>query len=717
MSRSAPHLAAITSDTIKTHCPYCAFQCGMDVTVTKLRGAVTQLRIAGNPDFPVNRGQMCIKGFTSGELLDHPARVRQPMLRQPSGRLAPVSWSTALDFVAERILQLQKAHGRPAIGVFGSGALTNEKAYLLGKLARVALGTPNIDYNGRYCMSSAAAGQNRAFGIDRGLPFPVSDIAEAQTLMLWGSNCAETMPPIMQWIYEQKERGGQLIVVDPRLTDTARGAVLHLQPTPGTDLLLANGLLALAIELGLVDHAYIAARTEGFDDLRRSLLTCDTTYVERVTGVSLDKQRRAVQLLAQAERSMLLSGRGAEQQSKGTDTVLAFTNLMLALGKVGKPASGYGCLTGQGNGQGGREHGQKADQLPGYRLIEDPEHRAAIAKIWGVEPASLPGKGKSAYELLDAIGGAGGIRALLVFGSNLAVASPNANNIEAKLKQLDLLVVCDAFENETSEAAHAILPIAQFGEEMGTLTNLEGRVILREQVCKPPEGVKTDLEIIGELASRLGVPDGFQFENAESVFEELGRATAGGKADYSGISYPRLREENGVFWPCPAPSHPGTPRLFADRFDHPGGRARFFAVPHRAAAELPDADYPLFFTTGRYKEHYNSGAQTRRVAALADAKPEPRVQIHPRLAQELGVLEGQALVIESRRGSVSMLATISRDIRPDTLFAPFHWGGKQAANLLTVPALDPTSKMPEFKICAVRARPRTAVPVTPKRQK
>jgi assimilatory nitrate reductase catalytic subunit len=673
----------------------------MEVTTT--RGATAQLRVAANPDFPVNRGQMCIKGFTSAELLDHPQRILQPMLRQPNGRLAPVSWARALDFVAERLLALQQAHGKASIGVFGSGALTNEKAYLLGKFARVALGTPNIDYNGRYCMSSAAAGQNRAFGIDRGLPFPVSDIAETQTLMLWGSNCAETMPPIMQWIYAQKDRGGQLIVVDPRLTDTARSAALHLQPTPGTDLLLANGLLAIAVERGLIDHDYIAARTEGFEELRRELLGMDTTFVERVTGVSLDKQVRAVELLARAERSMLLSGRGAEQQSKGTATVLSFTNLMLALGKVGKPASGYGCLTGQGNGQGGREHGQKADQLPGYRLIEDPEHRAAIAKVWGVAPESLPGKGKSAYELLDAMGPQGGVRALLVFGSNVVVASPNASNIEAKLKQLDLLVVCDAFENETAQDAHVILPIAQFGEEEGTLTNLEGRVILREQVRKAPEGVRTDLQIIAGLAERLGHAEGFHFDDAEAVFEELRRASAGGKADYSGISYARIRAENGVFWPCPAPSHRGTPRLFAERFEFPNGRARFHVVPHRPAAELPDADYPLFFTTGRYKEHYNSGAQTRRVRQLEDAKPEPRVQLHPRLAQELGILEGQSLLIESRRGSVRLSALINRDIRPDTLFAPFHWGGKQAANILTIPALDPSSGMPEFKICAVRA--------------
>ncbi|HVY29300.1 MAG TPA: molybdopterin oxidoreductase family protein [Polyangiaceae bacterium] len=704
MPRSAPRLAAVTSETVRTHCPYCAFQCGMELSVTRLGGSATELRVAADPDFPVNRGQMCIKGFTSAALLDHPQRIKQPMLRQPNGRLAPVSWESALDFIAERLLTLQKAHGKDAIGLFGSGALTNEKAYLLGKFARVALGTSNIDYNGRYCMSSAAAGQNRAFGIDRGLPFPVSDIAEAQTLLLWGSNCAETMPPIMQWVYAQKEAGGALIVVDPRLTDTARGAALHLQLTPGSDLLLANGLLALALELDLIDHEYIARRTQGFEELRRHLLSIDPTHVERVTGVSLAKQRRALELLARAERSMLLSGRGAEQQSKGTATVLSFTNLMLALGKVGKPASGYGCLTGQGNGQGGREHGQKADQLPGYRLIEDPEHRAAIAKVWGVSPDSLPGKGKSAYELLDAMGPKGGIRALLVFGSNVAVASPNTSNIESKLAQLDLLVVCDAFENETARSAHVILPIAQFGEEEGTLTNLEGRVILRERARQPPEGTKTDLEILAELAERLGYVEGFRFDGTEAVFDELRRATAGGKADYSGISYARIRAEKGVFWPCPGPLHPGTPRLFADGFAFPDGRARFFVVPHRPAAELPDGEYPLFFTTGRYKEHYNSGAQTRRVAQLAEAKPQPRVQIHPRLARELGVLEGQSLLIESRRGSVSMSVALSRDIRPDTLFAPFHWGGKQAANLLTIPALDPQSRMPEFKICAVRAR-------------
>lgn len=700
--RGAAHLHLVAPNATKTHCPYCAFQCGMQVSPAS---AVTRdVGIRADPDFPVNRGQMCIKGFTAAALIDHPARLTRPLVRNANGDLTPASWDAALDVIAERIVRVRDTYGADALGAFGSGALTNEKAYLLGKFARVVLRTPHIDYNGRYCMASAAAGQTRAFGLDRGLPFPVSDLAETGALMLWGSNVADTMPPLTQWLADLQARDAPLIVVDPRRTETARGAALHLQLTPGTDLALANGLLHIAIEERLIDEAYIASRTEGFDDVRRAVLSSHPAYVERLTGVPVALQQRAVRLLAQADRSMVLSGRGAEQQSKGTDTVLALINLMLALGKVGKPASGYGCLTGQGNGQGGREHGQKADQLPGYRRIDDPAHRAEVARVWGVDPAALPGKGRSAYELLDSLGVDGGVRGLLVFGSNVAVASPNASHIAARLRALDLLVVCDAFPNETSEAAHVVLPTSQWIEEDGTTTNLEGRVILRRRIQPPPAGVRTDIEVIGALATRLGQPDGFVFDSAAAVFEELRRATAGAPADYSGITYERLADERGVFWPCPSRSHPGTPRLFADRFARPSGRARFHAVHYRPAAETPDADYPLYFTTGRYREHYNSGAQTRRVAALVDARPEPLLEIHPRLAGRLGVAELDTVLVESRRGAVRFRARVSSDIRPDTLFAPFHWGGRRAANVLTMPALDPLSRMPEFKVCAVRAR-------------
>lgn len=674
-------------------------------------------QVRADPDFPVNRGQMCIKGFNSGALLEHPGRIRTPLLRGRDGKLRSASWDSALGFVAERLQQLREQHGPDANAAFGSGALTNEKAYLLGKFVRVVLGSSQIDYNGRYCMASAAAGQNRAFGIDRGLPFPVSDIGETQTLMLWGSNCAETMPPIMQWVQRQRDQGGQLIVVDPRLSETARAAHLHLQPTPGSDLLLGNAMLALAIDAGLIDAEYIAERTTGFDALRRALAPYEPARIERMTGVPLAAMRRAVELLGNSESSMLLSGRGPEQQSKGADTVSAFTNLMLALGKVGKPFSGYGCLTGQGNGQGGREHGQKADQLPGYRSILDPEARAHMAAIWGVQADALPGKGRSAFEMLDAIGSADGVRGLLVFGSNLVVASPNSDGIAAKLRALDLLVVCDSFGNETAELAHVVLPVKQWAEEEGTVTNLEGRVLLRRKTSEAPAGMLGDIDILCDLARRLGHGERFQYAGSEAVFDELRSASKGGKADYSGITYERLIAEQGVFWPCAAEEHPGTPRLFARRFFFPDGRARFSVVHHRSAGEEPDREYPFYFTTGRYKEHYNSGAQTRLVRPLREARPEPRLQLHPRLARELGVADEGLVRVTSRRGEVVFRVQVSPDIRPDTVFAPFHWGGRAAANILTNPALDPTSRMPEFKLCAVAVSALRGEPeMTPERR-
>lgn len=694
---------------VRTHCPYCAYQCGVLMGDDPSTGGA---KVWGDPDFPVNNGQLCIKGWTAVALLGHPQRITSPLVRsKPIDEWQSASWDAALDFVADRMRVLREQYGPDANGVFGSGALTNEKAYLLGKFARVALGTAQIDYNGRYCMSSAAAASNRAFGLDRGLPFPVADIERAECVLLVGSNAADTLPPIMQWFERQKLAGGKLIVADPRRTATARAADLFLQVTPGTDLALANGLLYLAIEEELLDPQYIADRTVGFEAVRRVVLAYHPARIERLTGVPESQLRQTVRWLATAKSAMILTGRGPEQQSKGVDSVHAFINLMLALGKVGKPASGFGTLTGQGNGQGGREHGQKADQLPGYRLIEVDAHRAAVAKVWGVDPASLPRKGKSAFELLDSLGPQGGIRSLFVMGSNVAVASPHLSRIENRLKSLDLLAVCDAFHTDTSAHAHAFLPVFQWAEEDGTMTNLEGRVIRRRTVARPPSGVRSDIDVLRELADRLGHGDKFHFFTSGEVFEEFRRATAGGPADYSGITYRKIDERGGVHWPCPSEDHPGTPRLFVDRFAHPDGKAKFFAVDHRPAGEEPDAEYPLFFTTGRYKEHYNSGAQTRIVERLRKAKPLPRLEVHPRLAVRHGVTTGSRVLVESRRGKAEFVAEVTADIRPDTIFAPFHWGGRDAANLLTSGHLDPTSRMPEFKLAAVRiAGVRTPTP-------
>lgn len=680
-----------------THCPYCSLQCGMH-----LQPGASDSWMVRERDFPTNRGGLCQKGWTAAELLGRPDRLLTPLVRdRRAGSFRAASWEEALDRVTGAVEGTQREYGKDAVGVFGGGSLTNEKAYLLGKFARVALRTSQIDYNGRFCMSSAAAASIKAFGVDRGLPFPLEDIARSSAILLVGSNLAETMPPVMQYFEERKRRGGSLIVVDPRATPTALSATLHLQITPGTDAALANGLLHIAMKEGYIDPGFIAERTRGFESVRRIASAYWPARVERITGIPERHLNHAAALLGKAKTAMILTARGPEQQSHGVNNVLAYINLALALGKAGKPYCGYGCLTGQGNGQGGREHGQKSDQLPGYRRLDNPDHRAHICRVWGIDEQDLPAPGRSAYEMLDTLGTSGGVRALLVFGSNLAVSAPRAGHIEERLDALDFLMVSDFFLSETAAHADVVLPSAQWAEEEGTMTNLEGRVILRQRAMEPPEGARTDIEILSALAERLGYGRFFP-SRAREIFEELRRASAGGVADYSGITYERIIREDGVFWPCPDEKHAGTPRLFLDRFSTDDGRARFHAIEYHAAAEEPDYEFPLYLTTGRVMVHYQSGTQTRRVRVLMEASPRAFVEIHPLMARKYGIEEGEEVRVTTRRGTAVLAAQLTPAIRMDTLFVPFHFSGSGRANLLTNPALDPVSRMPEFKVCAAR---------------
>jgi len=657
---------------------------------------------------PTNKGGLCRKGWTAAEVLTVPDRLTTPLVRDAAGNLVETSWDAALDFVADRIRALQAEHGNDAVAVFGGGGLTNEKAYALGKFARVALKTANVDYNGRFCMSSAAAATNRAFGIDRGLPFPLADVAGAGAVLLVGSNIAETMPPAVAHLEGVRNSGG-LLVVDPRRTPTAGltedGAGIHLQATPGTDLALVLALTHVVLQEGLADTAYLAERTDDPDALFRSTASWWPERAERVTGVPATTIRRAARALAAAAPvhggagAFILTGRGAEQHSKGTDTVTACINLALALGLPGRLGSGYGCITGQGNGQGGREHGQKADQLPGYRSIADPAARAYVAGVWGVDPDDLPGPGKSAVELINALGTTDGPKALLVHGSNLLVSAPRLASVRERLASLDLLVVADVVPSETALLADVVFPVTQWAEEEGTMTSLEGRVIRRRAAIAPPGDVRSDLAVFAGLAERLGGV-AFSTDPAE-VFEELRLASKGGKADYSGITWDRIDAGEALFWPVPAEGHPGTPRLFADGFGTPDGRAHVVPVDHRPVADDLNAAAPIYLVTGRVLQHYQSGAQTRRVAELAEAEPEAFAEIHPRVAAQLGVSDGRPIRLRTARGSMVLPARVTADVRPDTVFVPFHYGGAGAVNELTNDALDPVSRMPEFKACAV----------------
>ena len=671
--------------------------------------------VSGNAKFPVNEGGLCVKGWSAAATLDHPERLTSPLVRDASGKLQPTSWEVALKYVAAKLGDVQQRYGPDAVAVFGGGSLTNEKAYLLGKFARVALGTANIDYNGRFCMSSAAAAQSMAFGIDRGLPFPLADIARAKAILLVGSNVAETMPPIMRYFEAQLSGGGvqgmpgglgklgKLIVADPRRTPTAEWATIHLPLRPGSDTALANGLLHVLVRDNLIDHDYIRDRTENFDEVRRVAAAYWPERVERITGVPERLLIDSARLLGTAGGAMVLTARGPEQQAQGVNNTLAYINLALALGAVGKPSSGFGTITGQGNGQGGREHGQKADQLPGYRRIDDAAAREHVAGVWGVPAASIPGPGKSAWRQIESIGTADGVRAMVVMGSNIAVSAPNGNRADEQLRALDCLVVADFFLSETAALADVVLPSAQWAEEEGTMTNLEGRVIRRCRASEAPGDVRTDLEILCGLAAALGKRRFFSYGGARDVFDELCRASAGGLADYSGITYDRLDQDDGVFWPCPGADHPGTPRLFAESFPTPSGRARFHPVFHQNPVDDRDADHPLYLTTGRLLAHYQSGTQTRRVPELQQMAAEPFAEMHPATARRHHLAGDARVTLTTRRGAGSFMLKLTPTIREDTVFLPFHWGGMLSANRLTSAALDPTSGMPEFKVCAVRA--------------
>ncbi|WP_455833826.1 molybdopterin oxidoreductase family protein [Pseudarthrobacter siccitolerans] len=715
-----------------THCPYCALQCAMTLTspaeltpavqpgsvpvsapaAGERAGLKAPLEVSGR-DFPTNRGGLCRKGWTSATLLNHPGRITEPLLKGPDGVHRPIGWDQALDLAAGAVKDAQARYGRDAVGVFGGGGLTNEKAYMLGKFARLALRTSRIDYNGRFCMSSAAAAGMRAFGVDRGLPFPLEALDTASTILMLGSNVAETMPPFVQHLKGTRDAGG-LIVVDPRRSATAAftadGGGLHLQPLPGTDLALLLGISHVVIHENLVDTAYVEERTSGYSAVVRSVNSFWPERVQSITGVPAELIRETARRLASGARaggSYILTGRGVEQHVDGTDTATAAINLSLLLGLPGSARSGYGTLTGQGNGQGGREHGQKADQLPGYRKITDPAAREHVARVWGVPEQLIPGPGLPAVQLLKSLGQPDGVRCLFVHASNIAVASPDANAVIQGLRSLDYLVVCDFFMSETAAEADLILPVLQWAEEEGTLTNLEGRVLRRRRALTPPAGARSELWIMARLAEALEAPSTYS-EDPETVFEELRLASAGGLADYSGIDYAMLDRGEAAYWPYPKGST-GTPRLFRDTFAHADGKAVMVPVAprrRRAPAANPDpAATTMTLITGRLLEHYQSGAQTRRVAELLETRPEAKLQVHPAAAASMGITEGMLVSVANERGEVLCRAELSTAIRTDTVFLPFHFPELESANRLTEAATDPTSGMPEFKFNKVWVRP------------
>jgi len=661
-------------------------------------------------DFPLNHGMLCPKGSTAYQTVDHPDRLKYPLMRR-HGKDSPLeraSWDEVLDTIAQRFRAIQAEHGKDAVATYSGSSMTNEKCYLMGKFARVALGTRHTDYNGRLCMSSATGYNEKALGLDRA-PNPISDMLHADCIFVIGSNVGECFPIVTSYLWQARDRGCKLIVADPRQTPIARTADIFLPLRSGTDSALLNAMLYVVIEEGLIDEDFIRERTVGWEETKKLVEQYPPEKVAKVCGLRPEAITDAARMYGNAQAALTYMARGLEHQSKGVDNGLAAINLALATGNFGRPGAGCGTLTGQGNGQGGREMGQKASQLPGCRSVEDPNDRAHVCAVWGIDEKDLPHAGYPATLMIPAMLRQE-IRACFMICSNPMVSLPDQHTVERALRGLDLFVVTDFFLSETAELADIVLPGSVWAEDEGTVTSLEGRVVKYNKAVEPPGEARQDWKIICELARRLGKGQYFNFQSPRDMFDEFRRCSRGAHADYWGITYEKIMEQNGVFWPCPSEDHPGTPRLYEKRFAFPDGRARFHAIEYIPPAEEPDGEYPLILTTGRVIYHYLSGNQTRRVPFLKEEAPYPWVEIHEQTAQRLGIADGDWVTVRSRRGEMTVPALVVRSIRPDTLFIPYHYGHTEAANILTNPVLEPVNKIPEYKVCAASAVRAAQVP-------
>jgi assimilatory nitrate reductase catalytic subunit len=677
---------------VETHCPYCALNCGIGLqTDAAQRVVIEQKRWKGSP---LTAGAVCSKGSTAWQQIDHGDRITRPLIRR-NGQLVPCGWEEALDVAADGFLAIKHAYGPDANAVLSGGSITNEKAYLVGKLARLAFGTRHVDYNGRFCMVSAGAANLQAFGRDRAMT-PLSEVEKADTVVVVGANLSDAYPVMLpSAIAKARKRGANIIVIDPRFGRWVKPDDLKVAIRPASDGVLFAGLLNELARLNLIDWHYVRARTVGFDDSLAAVKHYTPEVVAALCDVTPETLTAIARALATVKRAMILHARGPEQQVMGTNNVLAMINVALACGLPGRPGSGINMLTGQRNGQGGREWGQRCNQLPAGRSITNPEHRSVVAERWGVPEASIPGQGATYMEILDLIGD-GQVRGLLSICNNPSVSAPNLAKVDDQLSRLEHAVFIDPFLSETAlRHAHVVLPGSTWAEEEGTVTTIEGRVVRCDQAV-PPVADRADLDVIRNLARRLGASKHFSFARGRDVFEEMRMVSAGGPNDYAGITWDRARQ--GVFWPCPTEDHAGTPQLYIDRFAHADGKARCVPFAYAEPPVLTDDEYPLVLTTGRHLAQFLSGNQTKRIPSQNDKAPAPYVELHPETAAALGVTSEDSVRLRTRQGVSTTPWIANEELRRDTVFMPYHW---EECNRLVASDLDPTSKIPGFKYTPV----------------
>ncbi|MGI8550020.1 MAG: formate dehydrogenase subunit alpha [Dehalococcoidia bacterium] len=675
----------------KTTCPYCGVGCGISLQTG------SDNEILGVADMPDNRssvGMLCVKGRFGTTFVTDPERLQQPLVRK-HGVLMPVSWDEALDTVAEGF-----AKHRGAFASFASAKATNEDGYVLQKFVRRVMGTNNIDHCTRLCHSPSVEAMLRSVG-SGATSNSYSDYEAAGCLFLVGCDPSSNHPVIASRMRRGiDDHGAKLIVANPKRIEMVDYATIWLQQRPGTDVALFNGLAQVILEEDLADLQFVRGRTEGFDEWRESIREYTPENVERITAVPADDLRRAARLYARPPHagSCLVWGMGVTQHTNGTANAYALLNMALVAGQMGFPGSGISPLRGQNNVQGCGDAGCIPDSLPGYQSYR-PEAVARFAEHWGGElPTEIGVRASEVFE--EAYHGR--VRAMYIVGENPLLSEPNLNHIVDGVEALDFLVVQDIFPHETTEKAHVVLPATSFAEKDGTFTNSERRVQRVRQAIPPIGESRPDWWITCELARRtlrrLGLPEnGFDYSHPSEIFDEMASLTP----ILSGITYERLEEEGGIQWPCPTADHPGTPYLYGESF--PIGKAKFFPVQQtEAAAELPDARYPLILNTGRVLYHWHGGTITRHAAGLLERYPDLRISVHPNDATRYGIEDGEEVIVASRRGKLSARALLTDGQREGEVFVPFVRLAESSANFLTNDALDPDARIPEYKVCAVR---------------
>ncbi len=710
----------------RSTCPYCGVGCGVEAGVKG--GRIVAIR--GDRSHPANFGKLCPKPAGLPEAVHHPDRLTHPLRRRPGGSFERVHWDEALGEVAEKLGGTVRDHGPDAAAFYISGQLLTEDYYAVGKLARGYLRVANVDSNSRLCMSSAVVGYKGAFGSD-GPPVSYADIGYAECIALWGSNTADCHPVTFGRIQQRKKDPRvAVIVVDPRRTPTAALADVFLPIKPGTDLALANAMLRVILDEGLVDRRFVDRYTEGFEEAAEIAGEWTPRRAARVCGVEAEDIVEAARHFGEAKTALAMWTMGVNQSAIGTLKNRAIINLCLATGNVGKVGAGPFSLTGQPNAMGGREVGGLSHLLPGYRLIEKRGDRRDVEKAWGVEEGTIPSKpGLPAVEAFQALDD-GYVRFMWVTATNPAASMPDLNRVRKALADAPFLVVSDAYPTETTALADLVLPAAAWGEKSGTMTNSERRVSLVQKLVEPPGEAKADWEIFAGLAKEMGFGDAFAWRSAAEVYEEYKELTRGRPTDVTGLSHERLRERP-VQWPAPdrigeeerpfsgiarsiweraEEEHNGTPRLYVDKkFHTESGKARFEPTPYEGLAEGTSERYPLVLSTGRIKNQWHTMTRTGRSTKLTKGLAGPFVMLHPKAAESSGVSDEEPVRVVSARGSFVARAVVTDEMRAETVFAPFHWGDLWteggSVNDATHDERDPVSRQPELKGAAVRVEP------------